>query len=250
MEQQLVLRPVAKAAFEQLKSWAQCSRPHKQRGLLNSTDTMFPSALRLHWRDEILVSFPPLGGFILEFWNLTSCSIPKFKSIASGRRQNHMSAKHWRTAVLCIYNLLLREEFAVETGARRGTRGIVWDVHLGCPAKGHAICLFSAWKTGSGGKMSNPKDTWGNPKAQCCSMEKWHGCVFRSSDGPNHCYTKKVTWTENSAPSRALLRLRAGCIFPGDLGEGTNNLTDGENIFLWLVGDGLFLSRGGLFSFN
>lgn len=33
---------------------------HKRCGLLNSTDSMLPSALRLDQREEILVSLPPL----------------------------------------------------------------------------------------------------------------------------------------------------------------------------------------------
>lgn len=162
VEQQLVQRAVATAVFEQLKSWAQHFRAAQAVQIAQQHWLHAPICFKAVPEGWNLVSLPPPGGFILEFWNLTSCSITKFKSIASDWRPNHMSVKHWGTAVLCVFIIYCcigvccrnRSQKRNQHSKRR-CMGCALGLPARCPVKGHAISLFCVWwmSAGSGGKM-------------------------------------------------------------------------------------------------
>lgn len=194
VKQQLVQRAVATAVFEQLKSWAQHFRAAQAVQIAQQHWLHAPICFKTLPEGWNLVSLPPPGGFILEFWNLTSCSIAKFKSIASDWRPNHMSVKHWGTAVLCVFIIyccigVCCRNRSQKRNQHRFLRGVVWDVHLGCQ---HAALLRGMqlapsvrgeWALGVVERwlVSNPKVTWGNPKAPCCSVEVPWSCFWKQS---------------------------------------------------------------------
>lgn len=66
VQQQLVQGAVAPAGLQRAEKLGTASQGSTKSGLLDRTDSLLPSALRLYTRDKNLASMLPPRGFILE----------------------------------------------------------------------------------------------------------------------------------------------------------------------------------------